>query len=281
MQGLTTVKGKWVLVTGAASGIGMATAKAFARQGANVVITDINEALLGKAVAEVKALGVQCHGHVCDASNFAAVEACAQAVQKQVGTLDVLVNNAGIAFLGSFLETSLDQWSRILQVNVMGVVHFVRAFLPAMQGAGGARHIVNVSSTAAFLPAPNMAAYAASKGAVKMFNEVLAMELHASNVKVHAVYPGVINTPIIGGVQSTGASISPEQLVTLKKYYATQGCDPSVVGDDIVRGVLANTQHINTGPMAKLANLVVRLSPALARMVSLKAARDSGYLPKR
>lgn len=280
MKRLTDLNGKWVLVTGAAGGIGLATAKAFARRGAQIVITDINQALLQTARAEIAALGVLCHAHHCDVADAAAVNACAALVQEQVGTIDVLVNNAGIAFLGNFAETPPLEWQRILQVNVMGVVHCVLAFLPAMRSAGGPRHIVNVASTAAFLPAPNMAAYAASKGAVKQLSEVLAMELADTNVTVQAVYPGIINTAIVGGIKSTGPSFGAAQLATLQQYYLKQGCDPAVVGEDIVNGVLARRQHILSGPMAWLGNLVARLSPGLARSVTLKAARSNGYLPK-
>ncbi len=280
MKRITDLNGKWVLVTGAAGGIGLATAKAFARRGANIILTDLNEVLLQAAQREIAALGVVCHAHRCDVSDAGAVEACAALVQQQCGTIDVLVNNAGIAFLGNFMETPLLEWQRILQVNIMGVVHFTMAFLPAMRAAAGVRHIVNIASTAAFLPAPNMAAYAASKGAVKQFSEVLAMELAGSNVSVQAVYPGIINTAIIGGIKSTGQSFTAAQLATLQQYYVTQGCDPSLVGEDIVKGVLANRQHILSGPMAWLGNLVTRLSPGLARKVSLDAARTNGYLPK-
>lgn len=113
-------------------------------------------------------------------------------LQDEIGPLDVLVNNAGVAFLGGFLETLLDQAQRVLQVNVMGVMHMIHAFPPSLLAATGPRHIVNVTSTAACrLPASNMAAYAASRGAVRQLSEVRAMELAGSNVSVQVIYSQV------------------------------------------------------------------------------------------
>ena len=281
MAGSATLGGKWVLVTGGASGIGLATAEAFAQRGANVVLTDVNAAALDTAQAGLCKYPVDCRALRCDVASAEAVFALAARLENEIGPLDVLVNNAGVAFLGGFLETPLEQSQRILQVNVMGVMHMIHAFLPAMLTAPGPRQIVNVASAAAYLPAPNMAAYAASKGAVRQLSEVLAMELAGSNVSVQVIYPGIINTPIIGGVQSRGGNISDRQLETLKNYYATKGCNPEVVGEDIVKSVMAGTQHVYSGPMARLGNIVARLSSGLARAISLKAARSNGYLPAR
>ena len=278
-QHLTDLRNKWVLVTGAASGIGFATAKAFARRKAKLIITDINETALNAAALELSASGVTCVAQFCDVSSVASVAACAAAVQAQTPALDVLVNNAGIAFMGGFLETSVEQWQRTLQVNVMGPVHMTRAFLPAMQAAKGARHVVNVASMATYTPAPNMSAYAASKGAVKLFNETLALELAGSNVLVQGVYPGVINTPIVGGIRSVGANISPQQLEQLQRHYAHKGCSPDVVGEDIAIGVLKGKAHIFSGPQSILGRVASALSNRLTRAVTLQAARRIGYLP--
>jgi short-subunit dehydrogenase len=279
MAGIETVVGKWVLVTGAASGIGLSTAQAFARRGANLVLTDVNPAALEQAAAGIAAMNVKCLPLVCDVGDEASVAQCAAAVLAAGLTPDILVNNAGVAFLGGFLETPLAQWQRTLNINVMGIVHMVRAFLPAMQAAGRPGLIVNIASTASYLPAANMSAYAASKGAVKLFSEVLAMELDGGNVSVQCVYPGIVNTAIVGGVKTVGTNVSAAQLARLQQYYLAKGCAPDVVGEDIARAAMAGTAHVYTGPMSWLGHVVSRISSSLSRKLSIKAARSSGYLP--
>jgi NAD(P)-dependent dehydrogenase (short-subunit alcohol dehydrogenase family) len=274
MKGL---KGKRVLVTGAASGIGLECARAFAKRGANLVISDINTTALEQARGEIAAMGVQCLSRTCDVSQEESVVAFAAAVHEAVGPIDVLVNNAGVAFLGGFEETPLAEWRRIYDINVLGTVHCIRAFLPAMRQAGGARKIVNVASLAGFAPAPNMSAYAASKHAVVGLSDVLAMELHDSNVSVLVVCPGIINTAIVH-VSPTASGMSAAQIQKLQKYYADEGCHPRVVAEDVARSVERDDQLLFTGPSAKLGYTVMRVSRTLARRLTIAVARKSGYL---
>lgn len=273
---MTSLKNTWVLVTGAASGIGLACAKAYARRGANIVMTDINEAALAAVAGQITALGVQCRTLVCDVSSEASVNACAAKVHDDVGALDVLVNNAGTYFLGGFMETPLDMWQRMHQVNVMGMVHCTRAFLPRMRAASGPRRIVNIASLSSFLPAPNLAAYAMSKHAVLGASEVLAMELDKTNVSVLAVFPGIINTPLLGG-KLVGANISSRQLETQQAYYQHKGCSPDVVGEGVAQATLGNQPYLWVGPQAKVGFNVTRLSRGLARRASIRAAKTNGY----
>jgi NAD(P)-dependent dehydrogenase (short-subunit alcohol dehydrogenase family) len=276
---MKNLKGKRVLVTGAAAGIGLECARAFARRGAHLVISDVNVAALEVARAGIVALGVECLALRCDVSQEESVRAFAAAVHEKVGPIDVLVNNAGVAFLGSFEETPLEEWRRVYEINVLGIVHCIRAFLPAMRSAGGVRKIVNVASTAGFAPMPNMAAYAASKHAVVGLSEVLAMELHGTDVSVLVVCPGIINTAIVH-VSPTSSSIGPAQKERLQKYYATDGCTPDVVAEDVVRSVEKDDAFLFTGPLAKLGYAGMRISRRLARRLAISTARKSGYLPE-
>jgi len=198
-------------------------------------------------------------------------------VQQAIGPVDVLVNNAGVAFLGSFEQTPLAEWRRIYDVNVLGIVHCTRAFLPAMRRAGGSRKIVNVASLAGFAPAPNMSAYAASKHAVVGLSEVLAMELHDTEISVLVVCPGIINTAIVH-VSPTASGMSAAQVQKLQKYYADEGCHPRTVAEDIVRSVERDKRFLFTGPSAKLGYNVMRVSRRLARRITIAVARKSGYL---
>ena len=195
----------------------------------------------------------------------------------EIGAPDVLLNNAGVAFLGAFLETPLEEWRRIQDINVFGVVHCIRAFLPAMHRAGGPRKIVNVASLAGFAPAPNMAAYAASKHAVVGLSEVLAMELHDTDVSVLVVCPGIINTNIVK-VSPYGTRISQAQIQRLQRYYVDHGCHPAVVARDVVRAVRHDASFLFTGPMARLGSAAMRISRRLARRLTISASRRNGYL---
>jgi NAD(P)-dependent dehydrogenase (short-subunit alcohol dehydrogenase family) len=241
------LRGKRVLVTGAASGIGYECALAFAKRGASLVLSDIDAAGLEKARQAVAAAGTPCFAHVCNVASEASVATFAAAVSESVGAVDVLVNNAGVAFLGAFEETPIAEWRRILDVNVLGIVHCIDAFLPAMRKAGGPRKIVNVASLAGVAPAPNMSAYAASKHAVIGLSEVLALELYDTELSV--------------------------------KYYEVSGCHPRVVGEDVARAVEADAAYLFTGPMAKAGAVLARISRGLARRFTISGSRRSGYLP--
>jgi NAD(P)-dependent dehydrogenase (short-subunit alcohol dehydrogenase family) len=275
---MKTLRGRQVLVTGAASGIGLECARSFARQGANLVLSDINATSLEGLKREIEGLGVSCLAHPCDVSSEASVAALAAATHAAVGPIDVLVNNAGIAYLGSFEETPPAWWRRTLDVNVLGIVHCIQAFVPAMRAAGGERKIVNVSSLAGVAPAPNMSAYAASKHAVIGLSEVLALELHDSPLSVLVVCPGIINTNIVNAAGMTAPGISGAQIDKLRHYYVRHGCLPDVVAEGIVRSVLGDDAYLFVGPMARPASLLARLSRRLTRRVTIRDSRRSGYL---
>jgi len=276
---MKTLKGKQVLITGAASGIGLECARSFARQGANLVISDLNAGPLEAVQREIAGMGVNCFAQHCDVSSEASVAALAAATHEKVGPVDVLINNAGIGYLGSFEETPLAWWRRTLDVNVLGIVHCIRAFLPAMRAAGGERKIVNVASLAGVAPAPNMCAYAASKHAVIGLSEVLALELHESPVSVLVVCPGIINTNIVQTTGMTAAGIGVAQMEKLRRYYVEHGCPPSEVAEGTVRAVLNDDLYLFVGPMAKPASVLARISRRLTRKVTISDSRKSGYLP--
>ncbi len=274
---MKNLKARQVLVTGAASGIGLECARAFAQRGANLVISDINAAALDTVRGEISRMGVQCFARTCDVAREDSVTAFAAAVQQAVGPIDVLINNAGVAFLGGFEETPLSEWRRVYDINVLGVVHCIRAFLPSMRAAGGARKIVNVASAAGFSPLPNMSAYAASKHAVVGLSEVLAQELHDTDVSVLVVCPGIINTAIVH-VSPTACGMTEAQIHKLQKYYTDEGCHPSVVAADVVRSVESDDAFLFTGPGARLGYNAMRLSRRMARRLTIDAARKSGYM---
>jgi NAD(P)-dependent dehydrogenase (short-subunit alcohol dehydrogenase family) len=272
------LKNKKVLITGAASGIGRAAALAFARRGACIIASDINPQALERVRQEVEALGAACSVHAVDVSNDSAMKAFAEHIHATLGTLDVLVNNAGIGYLGMILKSDLAHWRRVMDINLMGVVHGCYHFIPQMIKAGGPRHVLNVASAAGIYPSPTMGAYAASKHAVFGFNEVLKMELADTRVGVTTVCPGVINTPITHARSNISPSVSEEQISRLQAYYQAKGCEPELVAEGMVRAVQKGQDLLLVGPYAKLIFHIRRISLGLMRRLVIKDAREVGYL---
>ncbi len=275
---ITDFKNKVVVVTGAASGIGRATALAFAREGAHIVASDLNTEALESLRKEIEALGVRCMTHAVDVADEAAMKAFAEAVKARFGAPHVVVNNAGIGYLGLFLKSDLKHWERVLGVNVMGVVHGSYFFLPMMLAAGGPRHLLNVASPSGGFPAPAMSAYGASKAAVINFNEALKMELSGSNVHVATVLPGVVNTAIVRSNLGVSPSVSDATLAKLRNHYATEGCSPDVIAKAMVAAVRSDREIVNVGPKAALGWHLKRVSLKLIRAATLDFARKSGFL---
>ncbi len=270
------LRNKQVLITGAASGIGRASALAFAREGAHIIASDLRLEPLESLQKEVQALGVNCLIHAVDVSDEAAMQAFAAWVNEQVGAPDVLFNNAGIAYLGKFLDSGLEQWQRVLKVNLMGVVHGCYHFIPLMLAAGGPRQVVNVSSTASYAPSPSMASYAASKFAVAGFCDVLRMELAGTQIGVTDVCPGVINTAITAS--GAAPSMQGKQLQRLQDYYIKEGCLPDVVANDVVKAVQTGKTLVLTGPYSRLLYHLKRISRRLLFKITLGTASKVGYL---
>ena len=275
---ITEFKGRWVLVTGAASGIGFETALAFGRAGADIIALDLDETRLAATSRSIEALSRNCMALRCDVSDAAAVGVIAAKIAVDLGAPDVVVNNAGIGFLGSFIDTPLSAWNQVIGVNLMGVVNVSRAFLPGMIAAGGARHLVNISSAAGLHAVPNLSAYSASKHAVLGLSDALAMELNDTNVSVTVVCPGIINTPIVRNHLAVAPGVPASTLDKLDKQYATRGIHPSVVGNRIVRAVQRGEDIVLVGPSAASVFHTRRLSRGLLRNASLSGARAIGYL---
>jgi NAD(P)-dependent dehydrogenase (short-subunit alcohol dehydrogenase family) len=270
--------GRLVVVTGGGSGIGQETALAFARAGANIVALDINEASLAETARLVEALGRRCTTFRCDITDPATVDTAAETVLRESGVPDILVNNAGIGFIGPFLETPLSAWQQVLGVNLMGIVHVTRAFLPAMLKAGGARHLVNVASAAGLHPVPHLSAYSASKHAVLGLSDTLAMELDATTIGVTVVCPGVINTPIVRNRGAVAASVPQSALDKLERVYNAKGIHPSVVGARIVRAVRRGEDIVLVEKSAVQVFHARRLSRRWLRKASIAGARKLGYV---
>lgn len=187
-------EGKVVLITGAAVGIGRAAAVKFASGGACIVAWDLNEEYLNSLGEELAAIGVPSLMQICDVSDENAVNAAFAEAKARFGKIDVLVNNAALwRCWSSFMETTVADWKKFFDVNVMGVVYCIRAVLPDMIEAGYGR-IVNVASVAGVYGNANMVHYSATKGAILSMTQGLAKEVADKGIRVNAVSPGTVTS---------------------------------------------------------------------------------------
>jgi NADP-dependent 3-hydroxy acid dehydrogenase YdfG len=185
-------------VTGAGSGIGRALALACAREGMAVAIADVESAALEQTRQQLLALGVNCMARLCDVARASDVEAFAQACSEQLGEVDWLFNNAGVAVLGPAWQATEADWQWLLGVNVLGVANGVRSFVPRMRNRGAPAHIVNTASAAGLATLAGSAVYAATKHAVVAFSECLAHDLQkeGSPLGVSVLCPSLLPTRI-------------------------------------------------------------------------------------
>jgi NAD(P)-dependent dehydrogenase (short-subunit alcohol dehydrogenase family) len=193
------------VVTGAASGIGRGFARELAAAGHDLVLWDVNGEGLAATATEVRARGVRVDTAVVDVSDGDAVEAAARAVLER-GPVDLLVNNAGVGVGGMLADTPRADWERVVAVNLMGVVHGCRAFIPAMRAQPGRAHVVNIASASGYLGTPGLGAYSVTKNAVRALSEVLHFEEDPARLAVHCVCPGFVGTGILDGSALEGAT---------------------------------------------------------------------------
>ncbi len=212
------LKGKSAIVTGAASGIGRATAIALAREGAAVMLTDIDDAgghATLDAIAKAGGRAAWRHQDVVDEDQWR--EVVAETVRLH-GHLDTLVNNAGIGSGQLVVEMSLEAWNRQLGINLTGVFLGCKHGIPAMrahvQGGGKGGSIINISSVAGLEGAPGLAGYCATKGGVRLFSKAVAKEYAADRIRCNSVHPGIIDTPIWTKIDEGGLSATRDALGT-------------------------------------------------------------------
>ncbi|MET0901529.1 MAG: SDR family oxidoreductase [Mycobacterium sp.] len=258
-----------VSVNGAGSGIGRATAVAFARLGAEVIVSDINEGVVKETAAQITAAGGVAHSYVVDVSDADAVDRFAAEVCAAHGVPDVVVNNAGIGQAGDFLDTPAEQWDKVLDVNLGGVVNGCRAFARRLVDRGTGGHIVNVSSMAAYAPLQGMNAYCTSKAAVYMFSDCLRAELSCAGIGLTTICPGVIDTNIVRTTRfdvpadkvadAEAARARAEKMFGLRRY------GPDKVAAAIVASVDKDTAIRPVTPEAHLVYGISRLAPQILR----------------
>jgi NAD(P)-dependent dehydrogenase (short-subunit alcohol dehydrogenase family) len=234
------LEGRVAVVTGAASGIGLATSEALIAEGVRVVMADVNAQALEEQAAR---FGDVVHAVVTDVRDAESVERAAQAALDRFGTLNIAMNNAGIVNGGASWELPLDEWHRVLNVNLWGVIHGIRAFVPRILATGEEGHVVNTASMAAVMPVPNIAPYVVAKHGVLGLSDVLRAELTAieAPVGVSVVMPGMIRTGMnpIGKVEASQVAANVVDAIKRDRDYVFTDDHSTADVDARLRAILA------------------------------------------
>ena len=216
---MTDLKNRKAIITGGGRGLGKATALAFAKEGIDVAITGRNEAVLKETVSELKAFGVNAIYAVFDVSNYEEVQSSIKSIIETLGSIDILINNAGIAAFGSLNDMEVSQWSQIIQTNVMGMYYVTKEVLPHLI-AKNEGDIINVSSTAGLNGNATTSAYSASKFAVIGMSQSLMKEVRKNNIRVCTLTPSTIASDMsidlgIASKDSEDSVLQPEDFAEL------------------------------------------------------------------
>lgn len=262
--------GKLAIVTGAGSGIGRETALLLAERGTEVVIADLNFDAAKRTAELVKLVGGQAHPKKVDVGSEQAMTKFAAWVEEKLGAPDIVVNNAGIGLAGGFLDTSSQDWDKVLKVNLWGVIHGARLFGQQMVDAGKAGQIVNVASAAAFSPTRTLTAYATTKAAVRMLSDCMRADLADQGIHVISVCPGFVDTGITTSTRFVGLSAEEQaqKQQRAKQIYARRNLKPDAVARAIVKAIDKRQDEVLIGLESHGFNLVNRLFPRLGRRIA-------------
>jgi len=273
--------GKTAFVTGGASGIGFALGRAFAEAGMKVMLADIEADALAAAAKSLNDSGSQVRGAICDVTDPTSVERTAEACYEAFGKVHLVCNNAGVGAGSGIDNISLDNWRWVLDVNVMGVLHGIRTFLPHIRSHGEGGHIVNTASMAGMLSALRFSPYAASKFAVVAMSEGLATQLQPLDIGVTVVCPGFVRTGIAEcernrpkryGPPQTPDPATPAGALAAEIAEGVQsGLDPSNVAARVLNAIRENELYVFTHPemhdavKTRFATIVAAMDKAAAR----------------
>ena len=261
---LSSLRGRRVLLTGAASGIGAATARLAAAEGALLFLTDRNADLLAATAASIRAAGGDVRvAEPADVSDHAAVGALAGRITAEHGAMDVVMNIAGIAAWGTVENLEHRQWRAMVEVNLMGPIHVIEAFVPPMIAAGRGGHLVNVSSAAGLIALPWHAAYSASKYGLRGASDVLRFDLRPHGIGVSLVCPGGVETPLTDTVEIAGVDKATPRFVRLQAGFRRRAVSPEQAARAILDGVHRNRYLVYTSADIRLLNQLQRKAEPL------------------
>ena len=241
--------GKRCFLTGTASGIGRATALKLAAHGARLYLTDRDEEGLAMTVADARALGAEVAAHrAFDISDYDEVMRFAADIHADHPAMDVVMNIAGVSAWGTVDHLTHDHWKSMIDINLMGPIHVIEAFVPPMIEARRGGHLVNVSSAAGLVALPWHAAYSASKYGLRGLSEVLRFDLARHRIGVSVVVPGAVKTPLVETVHIAGVDRDHPNVSRWVDRFANHAVSAEHVADKILRGVVKNRYLIYTSP---------------------------------
>lgn len=253
--------GRTAFVTGGASGIGLALGRAFAEAGMKVMLADIETEALAAAVTSLRTIGPDVRGVVCDVSDDASVERAAQASFDALGHVHVVCNNAGVGGGSGIDDISLDTWRWVLDVNLMGVLHGIRAFLPHIRSHGEGGHFVNTASMAGMISGLGFSPYAASKFAVVAMSEGLATQVKPLGIGVTVVCPGFVRTRISESARNRPQRYGPPRrpdpaspagmLAAELARLAQSGLDPAEIARQVLAAIREDELYVFTHPQMR------------------------------
>lgn len=249
-------KSKVAVVTGAASGIGRATALRLASCGCRVALADIDRDGLESIAKELTELGTTVSTHEVDVSSSSQMEAFAGDVEDIYGSIDILINNAGVAIAGTFENQRLEDLEWLVGINYWGVVYGCHYFLPLLKRRDEA-HIVNVSSMFGFLGLPEQSGYCATKAAVRALSESLWTELRREKIGVTSIHPGCIDTAIIASSRME----DDETRESAQDIFSLRGAPPDAVAVAILRGIEKNKLRVRVRPESIASEWLKRIFP--------------------
>ena len=240
-------RGKRCFVTGAASGIGRATALRLAELGAELYLTDRNAEGLAETVADARALGALVPEHrALNIADYDEVAAFAADIHERHDAMDIVMNIAGISAWGTVDRLTHEQWRKLVDINLMGPIHVIESFLPRMVAAGRGGHLVNVSSAAGLVALPWHAAYSASKYGLRGVSEVLRFDLARHRIGVSVVVPGAVKTGLVHTVEIAGVDREDPQVEKWVGRFAGHAVTPEKAADKILAGVARNRYLVYT-----------------------------------
>ncbi|WP_123024575.1 SDR family NAD(P)-dependent oxidoreductase [Mycolicibacterium stellerae] len=247
---METFEGRGAVITGGASGIGFASAQEFTRRGARVVLADIDQSALDAAVEQLRSAGAEAHGVICDVTKLDAVEHLADESFRLLGEVNLVFNNAGIAYAGPVADVTHGDWRWVIDVDLWGPIHGVEAFLPRLVEQGGDRHIMFTASFAGMVGNAGLGPYSVAKFGVVALAEGLARELKGEGIGVSVLCPMIVDTPLMANSERTRSDAygdRSEQAAAIAQALIAP-TDENVRPDDIARltadAVLANRLYI-------------------------------------